>query len=109
MANPRPMPEWPFATATASNVPAGPQMTQLELAGLKEAIAQAEQQLELQSAGLRKLFTEHGYDLANGDVLYHGPGLSFLVPQQYRAQVVQHPALDGAAMWFTKNPRFCLF
>lgn len=62
------------------------------------------------SAGaLRKLFDEHGYDLANGDVLYHGPALAFMVPPQYRAQVARHPDLDGAAMWFMRNPRFSLF
>jgi hypothetical protein len=96
---------WPFVTATAST--AAP--TQLELAGLKEAIDKMNRSLDQESAALRALFAEHGYDLANGDVLYHGPEIAFMVPPQYRAQVVQHPTLEGKAMWFAKNPRFSLF
>ncbi len=62
-----------------------------------------------QTDALRKLFAEHGYDLANGDVLYHAPGVRLAVPPQYAAQVRAHPMLENTAMWFMRNPRFSLF
>lgn len=90
---------------TSSTVPAEP----LDLGKMRAAIEEMNAALELEAAPLRKFFADHGYDLANGDVLYHGPDVVIAVPERYRAQVVQHKLLEGRAMWFTRNPRFSLF
>jgi hypothetical protein len=90
---------------TNSAAPAEP----FDLGKMKAAIAELNAVMELEAAPLRKFFADHGYDLANGDVLYHGPDVVIAVPERYRAQVVQHRMLEGRAMWFTRNPRFSLF
>lgn len=61
------------------------------------------------AAALRNLFAEHGYDLANGDVLYHAPGATVDVPSRYRNQVQPSNLLQPGRIGFTRNPRFSLF
>ena len=80
-----------------------------DLGKMKAAIEELQAVMELEAGPLRRFFEEHGYDLANGDVLYHGPDVVIAVPERYRAQVVQHQMLEGRAMWFARNPRFSLF
>jgi|GEM_PF-5457967 len=61
------------------------------------------------AAALRNLFAEHGYDLANGDVLYHAPGATVDVPPRYRDQVQANSLVEPGQIVFTRNPRFSLF
>jgi hypothetical protein len=97
-----------LAAGTASTAStAAPQ--QLDLIGLAEAIEAANRKCERQARALRELFAENGYDLANGDVLYHAADLALDVPPQYRAQVQSSPLVPSGQIVFTKNPRFSLF
>jgi hypothetical protein len=94
-------------TTTAAAGTVAPQ--QLDLIGLAEAIEAVNRQCERQARALRELFAEHGYDLANGDVLYHAPDVALDVPPRYRAQVQPSPLVPSGQIVFTKNPRFSLF
>lgn len=94
-----------FGPRTASAAPAQP----LDLSELHAKFQEAMEQMSREAAPLRKLFTEHGYDLENGDILYHGPDVVLAVPERYKAQVCRHQSLDAGAMYFTRNPRFSLF
>ena len=91
------------ATASATP-PAKPDLGKM-LAAIEEMNAVA----ELEAGPLRKLFADHGYDLANGDVLYHAPGMAVNVPPRYRAQVQESPLVQPGHIVFTRNPRFSLF
>ena len=64
---------------------------------------------ERQAAALRALFEQHGYDLANGDVLYHGTGVALNVPPRYQHQVIARDILEPDCICFMRNPRFSLF
>lgn len=97
-----------MATYGTAAAPCSPP-TQLDLAGLSEAIRAAERGQQHAAAALSKLFEDHGYDLANGDVMYHGPDVAIEVPPKYREQVVRHQLLEAGCMFFTRNPRFSLF
>ncbi|MEJ7804434.1 MAG: hypothetical protein WKG03_00720 [Telluria sp.] len=93
------------ATTTANTKPP----TQLELAGLHEAITTMNRDLRAQETALRQLFALHGYDLANGDVLIRAPDVQMYVPPQYARQVRVNAMLEAGAMWFMRNPDFSLF
>ena len=92
---------------TGTTAPAA--LQQSDLVGLKEAIEAATREDERQARALRDLFAEHGYDLANGDVLYHAPDVHYDVPQRYRAQVQPHQMVQAGQIVFMRNPRFSLF
>ena len=82
---------------------------QLDLIGLAEAIDAANRQCDQQARALRELFAENGYDLANGDMLYHAPDVVLAVPPRYRAQVQRNELVPPGQIAFTRNPRFSLF
>lgn len=94
---------------STSTAPPASKPQQLDLIGLAEAIEAATRQCERQAKALRELFAEHGYDLANGDVLYHAPDVVLDVPPRYRAQVQPNKLVPSGQIVFTKNPRFSLF
>ena len=92
---------------TGTTAPAA--LQQPDLAGLKEAIDAANRAADQQARALRELFEANGYDLANGDVLYHAPDVHYDVPQRYRAQVQPHQMVQAGQIVFMRNPRFSLF
>lgn len=98
-----------FGTTTAATTSSTTPPTQLELAGLAEAIAAMHASDDRQSKALRDLFEAHGYDLANGDVLYHACDVSFDVPPRFRDQVQPRALVPSGQIMFTRNPRFSLF
>lgn len=91
--------------ATASTAPA----EKIDLGKMRAAIEEMNAVVELEAGPLRKLFADHGYDLANGDVLYHAPGMVLDVPPRYRAQVQESQLVQPGQIVFTRNPRFSLF
>jgi hypothetical protein len=97
-----------FGHATATTASTAP-AEKPDFAKIKGAIQAMNDLIELESAPLRKLFADHGYDLANGDVLYHSPDVVIDVPPRYRAQVVEHKLLEARCLCFTRNPKFSLF
>jgi len=101
----------PIASALfASTVSAAPPQAQApDFAGVRASFDKLMEQMSREAAPLRKLFADHGYDLENGDILYHGPDVVLVVPERYKAQVCPHPSLEAGAMYFTRNPRFSLF
>lgn len=87
----------------------GPAPQQPDLAGLSEAIAKMQRDIERQTKALRKLFESHGFDLANGDMLFHAPGEGMAVPPQFATQVCASPYVKPGDVLFMRNPKFSLF